>query len=509
MHIGGHYLGPYIGFNDGRRGMLSRGLIGQFFILANFICICTHSFQTRRAVLPTFHNRHLSLNGSDKDNFQGYQQKDGNPLVAKQPGSLPTNINREAIASFMLRNAFLGVIVSVMAMPPAIPSITVDPAMVDEGGKILSKFIIASTLATMVGKLTLGPHTDRIGGEKTLTFLMIGILSMLVLATKAQSVHALGCAWTILSFCYAGTWGAVSKVVRNRFSETRRGSELGLIAAGSRLGSLVSSIVFGRLLSRGDVKWRTVFGAAGAFQAITLLSFVLAGQKLGGIDEPLPDKCLEDEIETKKEPDESVSECLRRSFLLRPFLMMLTARGLMTSVGQFITFIPLYLTTGLMMSPSDAAMWSGVFALGALLSSALGSKKYAILSQKRQRILILGLNIFNALLPGLLMLNATRAIQLPLSLALLILGSWGASWALPFYVPPGIMALDIGGAEHSALITNVFDAVGFFGAAIFSGYAIRLGRSGQWAGLMAFMAISGLVSVFTMFDAMKPRDEKL
>jgi len=37
---------------------------------------------------------------------------------------------------------------------------------------------------------------------------------------------------------------------------------------------------------------------------------------------------------------------------------------------------------------------------------------------------------------------------------------WGFAWALPFYIPAGVMALKLGGVHHAALLTNLFDAAG-------------------------------------------------
>ena len=39
------------------------------------------------------------------------------------------------------------------------------------------------------------------------------------------------------------------------------------------------------------------------------------------------------------------------------------------------------------------------------------------------------------------------------------------------------MALTLGGVTHAALLTNLFDAVGFFAASVFSYYAMELGEN--------------------------------
>jgi hypothetical protein len=50
---------------------------------------------------------------------------------------------------------------------------------------------------------------------------------------------------------------------------------------------------------------------------------------------------------------------------------------------------------------------------------------------------------------------------MPQPVLLLAIFLWGFAWSLPFYIPAGVMALQLGGPEHAALLTNIFDAAGF------------------------------------------------
>ena len=64
------------------------------------------------------------------------------------------------------------------------------------------------------------------------------------------------------------------------------------------------------------------------------------------------------------------------------------------------------------------------------------------------------------------------------------------------------MALDLGGLQHAALLTNIFDGAGFLIAAVFSKAAMTLGGRGNWAPIFTFMAFSGSVSTLSMAMAM-------
>lgn len=77
------------------------------------------------------------------------------------------------------------------------------------------------------------------------------------------------------------------------------------------------------------------------------------------------------------------------------------------------------------------------------------------------------LNVAGCLLVALLGAHTAALLpwgSLPEPAVLLLLLLWGAAWALPFYIPAGVMALQLGGSQHAAQLTNVFDFIGFLAA---------------------------------------------
>ena len=64
--------------------------------------------------------------------------------------------------------------------------------------------------------------------------------------------------------------------------------------------------------------------------------------------------------------------------------------------------------------------------------------------------------------------------------------------------PAGVLALTLGGVSHAALLTNMFDAVGFFASSIFSYYAMELGEE-------RFLFLFLLMSPFqSLYDSCAP-----
>jgi hypothetical protein len=363
------------------------------------------------------------------------------------------------------------------------------------------------------------------------TMLMVSIL--LYACSISSSVQIFGTYWIIINFVYASCWGAVSKIVRQKFHRREWAGQLGLIAASSRLGSLGSAILYGGILERAkksavsptsSSSWRTVFRVSATIQGVVFLMYVMCDRFL--LDKKNKIKRVRSTNEIKESDDipETVSQVLRRISIDPKFWLMLAGKVSLMTVGQFISFIPLYLNTGHFMPDNEAAMKSSIFAMGSLISSVFGTRVYQTLSGNSQIRAITICNLFGFILPGILTLHHLTSIpstsisvlkflinfQLSQPIVLGILFFWGMAWALPFYLPAGVMALTLGGVNHAALLTNLFDAIGFLAASVLSYYAMEFGKSGQWTSVIFGLSIAGGVALTTMSRAMllALKDEK-
>jgi len=180
-------------------------------------------------------------------------------------------------------------------------------------------------------------------------------------------------------------------------------------------------------------------------------------------------------------------------------------------VGQMIGFFALYLETGLGLSASAASSASGAFALGSLVASLLGSRVYHTLSPKAKTRAVVVANLVGVGIPALLCGHALKLLPAALFSRLFVLALltlWGGAWALAFYVPPGVIALSIGGKDHAALVTNVADGAGFGVAAIFSIFAMDLGRKGAWGPIMALLASFASIALVSLRHAMIKADKE-
>ena len=346
----------------------------------------------------------------------------------------------------------------------------------------------------MLGKFVLGGPTDRIGGERTLLISCACCAALVYGCSITTNVKVFGFLWIALNFAFSSSWGSVGTSIRNNFPQEEWGSQLSVIAAGSRLGSVGSALFYGKVLEYGK-DWRLVFKAASVVQIIAFVIALFLRNSFQTNNIVLTD--------TSTDNDESINSVIARVAINPVFYLMLTAKAALMVVGQFISFIPLFLSTGLKMDPHKAASASSVFSLGSLVASVLGARIYKNLIRKQQVDLVLGANVLSSIAGVFLTMQALGILQVPMLYSLCSLFAWGATWALTFYTPPGVVALELGGRQHAALLTNVFDAVGYFAAAIFSYYASELGKAGKWTGILSSLTICSMTAIWTMLLAMK------
>jgi MFS family permease len=410
--------------------------------------------------------------------------------------------------------SYMSIIVSIMTLPVCLSALHADVAFYGSAAPTyLSKMLAIATMATMFGKFVLGPPTDHIGGERTLKLTMFLISVSLYACSISTNVQLFGLLWIALSFVYASAWGAIGKIVRERFLANEWSGQLGLVAAGSRVGSLVSSLLFAGLLLHNG--WRTVFRVAAAIQ-VAILAFyhllnkqvttILAAPSLRSFSTATSSTVQVSNASPTESDKETVPAVLKRVASSAEFWFMLTGKVSLMCVGQFISFMPLYLSTGFQMAAPAAAAASSSFALGSLISSVLVTKLYQNMSTSQQIRTITVFNCLNCVLPALLWAHHKQLLPgflgVTATTAPVVLFLWGAAWMLPFYIPPGVLALHLGGTAHAALLTNLFDGAGFLAASVVSFYAMSLGSKGHWAPVMGCLSTGGALALLGMNRAM-------
>ena len=227
-----------------------------------------------------------------------------------------------------------------------------------------------------------------------LVTLLLSAVSLLGCSVSAN-IQTFGAFWILFSFVFSAAWGAISKIVRERFEKQDWALQLGLVYTGSRVGSMLSSLLFSRILrpkptsSVSGSLWRAVFRTSSLILAFMMLISTLAFSLIGPhkCDDPhfCDDKLVlinsnrtitksDSRREVRKTAvlsadysryirTESVREVLSRLMGDETFWLLLISKISFVSVRQFAAFLPFYLTTGFSINPSSAVFASTSFAV--------------------------------------------------------------------------------------------------------------------------------------------------
>lgn len=234
----------------------------------------------------------------------------------------------------------------------------------------------------------LGLPTDYFGGKKVLHITLLLSAAFLFGCSTSRNIYTFGAFWIAFSFVFSAAWGAIGKIIRENFLEKEWAAQLGLVYTGSRLGSILSVLLFGGILRRGILPgfkssgWRSVFRASSAIlTAVLAMSNILTRlTDVGSAVDPLVDgkspncRPVEAAFTKRKVNDrkisgnkENVSHIVARLVTKESFWLVLASKISFVAVRQFSTFLPFYLTTGYSMNPSSATFASASFAVSQLL----------------------------------------------------------------------------------------------------------------------------------------------
>mmetsp|Transcript_15558 Transcript_15558/g.50931 ORF Transcript_15558/g.50931 Transcript_15558/m.50931 type:complete len:257 (-) Transcript_15558:228-998(-) len=178
------------------------------------------------------------------------------------------------------------------------------------------------------------------------------------------------------------------------------------------------------------------------------------------------------------------------------WLMLLPKAMLFTYTQFFMNYIPQLLHASYGYDHGQAASLGGVAQGGSVIG-----------------LLVVGNMIYKGLAPGgkvklvALLLAVCAAVPLALSLGPEVLPQplvvplavlWGLAYALPFYIPPGEFAMQIGGKSATGLFSNLFDAAGFTFSALWNPWASSLAKDGDFRVVLLSQALFGALSLVAM-----------
>jgi len=172
-----------------------------------------------------------------------------------------------------------------------------------------------------------------------------------------------------------------------------------------------------------------------------------------------------------------------------------------------MNYIPQLLNVAYGYDHGTAATLGGLAQGGSVVGLLyIGNKVYKQMAPDGKVRLVFVLLALCAITPWLLSLGPSvlpKAAVVPLAVV------WGLAYAMPFYLPPGEFAMQIGGKAGTALFTNVFDAAGFAASAVWNPWASASAKSGDFTTILQSQALFGAISMLTMPLCMHRQNQKL
>ena len=392
--------------------------------------------------------------------------------------------------------------------------------------QLMARQLTIATLAVALGKLVLGPIIDAFGGIRSLQVSLTALMVLLGTIASSNRFLVFAICWVLVDFIFSSCWAGCINAVHQCFPEDEWAGRVGMLAAAARTGNAAAFAVFASVLhwtttttSAAATRrpWRLVFWVSAAMQLLPTVLLIHFG-RLYKREPRLQDNNVGIVVTTMSSSQSSSIETslatLRREASTLEFWLHFCSRSALMVFGSFLLFIPTLMTNCYGTTSAFGAQVGSIFALGCLLSVTLGSQLYATLPRNKKVMAIvsmLGMATCSALgqlghMCGVLHLSAK------VSAALLFL--WGFSFAIPFYIPPSLYALERGGMASSATIADVFDVGGFGLLAIFNGYVASIQHNvlSSWIptfGIMVGCSLMSMVSLALAVFLEYPNERKL
>jgi len=399
------------------------------------------------------------------------------------------------VTSWLLFLAGLANQMGRVMIPALKTSVIADATMGSEFKDKVGGLLAGVSVVCLGGKILGGAVTDKLGGW----LVLISVFAIWIVATlagfTAQSVDIFGYAWLLNSFAYTITWGAVVQVIGATYTDAgEKSAQLAFCASASRFGATIGNIFFGQLLTAG-INWRQVMMPMVPVQGVLLVMCIykkLADNSAAAAKAAAPTK--KDDKAAAAAEEEAPSAL--GAFLSLDFWLMLIPKTVTFTYTQFfMNYIPQLLHVSYGFDHGMAATLGGIAQGGSVVGLLGVGAIYKGLSKENKTLLVFVELVLCAVVPFALSLGPA---VLPTVSVVPLTCLWGLAYALPFYIPPGEFAMQIGGKKGTALFTNIFDAAGFAASAAWNPWASSIAKSGDFSQILLSQALFGAISMVCM-----------
>jgi MFS family permease len=370
-----------------------------------------------------------------------------------------------------------------------------------------SALFFRSTLAVAAGKLLLGPIIDKFGGIRSLQVALLTLASNLIFISTCRSYRSFAASWIAVDFVFSCCWAACIHAIHECFPPEQWARQISRVAAASRLGNALAFSAFASILqacSRRRVAqpWRPLFALSGCLQIVPVLMLTAFGRRYSTVRNVKKDECS---VSVRSERmNRHPLRILGREVRRIDFWLHLASRSVLMVFASFLLFVPTLMNQVYGATPALSARVGSLYAIGCLVAVTLGSDRFGRLRSPPAKALALSALLGASTLASALQwghVGGWWTLGVASSSASMLL--WGLSFAIPFYLPPSLYALERGGVESSATIADAFDVAGFALLAAFNGYVagIQHGVRSAWGPTFAMTTACAVVSLLSLTAA--------
>ena len=380
---------------------------------------------------------------------------------------------------------------------------------------------------------------DKLGGIKSLQITLGLLILLLSIITCCQQFLIFAIAWIGIDFIFSSCWASCISSIQQSFSNAEEwGTQVGYLATGARLGNTISFSIFGSLLYLLETNqylknsiqqpWRIIFGVSTLLQIIPLCLLYHFGkltisknqeqkqqQSVGtAADTTAATTATANPTSSSSSSSNSSSSSLSSISILKKemktieFWLHLISRSCLMVFASFLLFVPTLMNQLYDCSSAISAQVASIYSFGCLLAVSFGSKTFSNLSSsstsssspKKQILAIISLLSLATLASYVQLANAIGIISLTKVMSTISMFLWGFAFSLPFYLPSSLYALERGGRNGSATISDCFDFFGFGALAFFNKYVTSIQQHSvpsSWIGCFTITTSCSIIALMT------------
>jgi OPA family glycerol-3-phosphate transporter-like MFS transporter len=339
-----------------------------------------------------------------------------------------------------------------------------------------------------VGKVTLGPLGDVVGGRRLILLAVLGSVVACLGFGLSSSLAVLATFAAVNRWFQSAGWAGVVHVSVREFAKERHGTFMGGVSTSYEVGNVVTLLLCG-LLVRWGLGWRALF-------VVNPILFLAIGLATTKVLERATARDVETAAPIVSAPRESVAGRVAWLAGRRSFWIALGLSFLLTFVRMgFLTWTPTFLV--------ELAAQRGETASGAILKSAVFPAMGvagALLAGRAsdrfgpgRRAPVIAASLVVVVVAVLLIAHGGFTGTAPI---LVLIAVSGLFLLGPYSLVGGVTALDVGTARASSTAAGLIDAAGYVGASLVGVVLGTLAQRRGWPAAfdaLAFVTLAAAV----------------